>query len=146
MSVGTQQNAPPPLTAGAAAPLPTVREQGPWYRSRPDSSWILKGFFILLLIGLAILFLYPFEWLAAAAFKPRGETFDNAFLPQHWAWNYSGAAIPSPAPSEGNISDGQQLFTLRCAGCHQIEGRGGFVTGARVQSGGEATVVPLKKV
>ncbi len=44
----------------------------------------------------------------------------------------SGPAIPSPAPSEGNISDGQQLFTLHCAGCHQIEGRGGFVTGARV--------------
>src|SRR3954463_5149550 len=86
MSVGTQQNAPPALTAGAAAPLPTVREQGPWYRSRPDASWIVKGFFILLLIALAILFLYPFEWLAAAAFKPRGETFDNAFLPQTWAW------------------------------------------------------------
>src|SRR5215211_4852053 len=100
MSVGTQQNAPPPLTAGAAAPLPTVREQGPWYRSRPDSSWILKGFFTLLLVGLAILFLYPFEWLAAAAFKPRGETFDNAFLPQNWAGNYTGEAIPSPAPQK----------------------------------------------
>jgi multiple sugar transport system permease protein len=100
VSVGTQQNAPPPLTAGAAQPLPTVREQGPWYRPRPDASWLWKALLVLLLIGLSILFLYPFEWLAAAAFKPRGETFDNTFLPQHWTWNYTGENIPSPAPQK----------------------------------------------
>lgn len=43
-----------------------------------------------------------------------------------------GPAIPDPHPSQGNISDGFQLFELHCAGCHQIMGRGGFVTGARV--------------
>jgi multiple sugar transport system permease protein len=108
MSVGTQQNAPPPVTAGAAAPLPTVREQRPWYRPRAETSWLLTAFFVLLLIGLSILFLYPFEWLAAAAFKPRGETFDNAFLPQHWAWNYTGEAKPSPFP--------QKLFNVAPVG------------------------------
>jgi ubiquinol-cytochrome c reductase cytochrome c subunit len=32
----------------------------------------------------------------------------------------------------GTIADGLYQFTLHCAGCHQIVGRGGFVTGARV--------------
>ncbi len=100
MSLGTQETAPPPVATGSTQALPTVREEGRWHRLRPDVSWIWKGFFLLLLIGLAILFLYPFEWLAAAAFKPRGETFDNAFLPKHWVWNYSGENIPSPAPQK----------------------------------------------
>ena len=59
-----------------------------------------RRFFILLLIGLAILFLYPFEWLVSAAFKPRGETFDNAFLPQHWAWNFTGEDHAEPRAAE----------------------------------------------
>jgi multiple sugar transport system permease protein len=100
MSLGTQETAPPPVATGSTQALPTVHEQRRWYRPQPDLSWIWKGFFIVLLIGLAILFLYPFEWLAAAAFKPRGETFDNAFLPKTWAWNYTGENIPSPAPQK----------------------------------------------
>jgi ubiquinol-cytochrome c reductase cytochrome c subunit len=32
----------------------------------------------------------------------------------------------------GTIGDGLYQYTLHCAGCHQIVGRGGFVTGARV--------------
>jgi ubiquinol-cytochrome c reductase cytochrome c subunit len=32
----------------------------------------------------------------------------------------------------GTASDGLYQYTLNCAGCHQIVGRGGFVTGARV--------------
>ena len=90
--------APPPVATGAGAPLPTVRLERSWWRPRLEVAWITRLFFILLLIGLAILFLYPFEWLAAAAFKPRGETFDNAFLPQNWAWNFTGVNLPSPAP------------------------------------------------
>lgn len=43
-----------------------------------------------------------------------------------------GPGIPSPKPSRGSISEGQTLFTLHCAGCHQEDARGGFVTGARV--------------
>ena len=43
-----------------------------------------------------------------------------------------GPAIPHPDPKAGNISEGQQLFTLHCAGCHQEDAEGGFVTGARV--------------
>jgi ubiquinol-cytochrome c reductase cytochrome c subunit len=43
-----------------------------------------------------------------------------------------GPAIPRPRPAEGNVAEGQQLFTEHCAGCHQVVARGGFVTGARV--------------
>ncbi len=44
----------------------------------------------------------------------------------------SGPAIPNPDPGAGNLSEGQSMFLSHCAGCHQIEGRGGFVTGAEV--------------
>jgi len=43
-----------------------------------------------------------------------------------------GPGVPSPKPTRGDISQGQELFTSTCAGCHQLEGRGGYVTGARV--------------
>jgi ubiquinol-cytochrome c reductase cytochrome c subunit len=43
---------------------------------------------------------------------------------------------PSPAPhatpADGSLSDGMHLFTLHCAGCHQVVAQGGAVTGARV--------------
>jgi ubiquinol-cytochrome c reductase cytochrome c subunit len=43
-----------------------------------------------------------------------------------------GPPIPHPNPAAGSISQGAQLFTLHCAGCHQELARGGFVTGAAV--------------
>ena len=43
-----------------------------------------------------------------------------------------GPGIPHPNPARGNLSDGLQLFTDHCAGCHQAVARGGFVTGALV--------------
>jgi multiple sugar transport system permease protein len=98
MSVAGQENAPPAVAAGAAAPLPTVVPARRWYQPRLEVSWITKLCFVLLLIGLSILFLYPFLWLISASFKPRGETFDNALIPHHWAWNYTGPNNPSPAP------------------------------------------------
>ncbi len=54
-----------------------------------------------------------------------------------------GPAIPTPNPAAGKVSMGQQLFAMNCAGCHQIEGRGGFVTGARVP---ELQTVPAVQV
>lgn len=35
-----------------------------------------------LLLACSALFLYPFAWLLAASFKPRGEVFDNRLIPQ----------------------------------------------------------------
>jgi ubiquinol-cytochrome c reductase cytochrome c subunit len=43
-----------------------------------------------------------------------------------------GPPIPRPDPASGSLSDGLHLFTEHCAGCHQVVGRGGFVTGALV--------------
>jgi ubiquinol-cytochrome c reductase cytochrome c subunit len=43
-----------------------------------------------------------------------------------------GPAIPTPDPATGSVSDGMHLFTEHCAGCHQEDAEGGFVTGARV--------------
>jgi ubiquinol-cytochrome c reductase cytochrome c subunit len=43
----------------------------------------------------------------------------------------NGPPIPTPHPA-GRVAVGMRLFTSHCAGCHQIVGAGGFVTGARV--------------
>jgi ubiquinol-cytochrome c reductase cytochrome c subunit len=41
----------------------------------------------------------------------------------------SGPAIPEPHPENGSLSAGLRLFTEHCAGCHQVVGEGGFLTG-----------------
>ena len=43
-----------------------------------------------------------------------------------------GPGIPHPDPRRGRLSQGLELFTEHCAGCHQVAARGGVVTGARV--------------
>ena len=43
-----------------------------------------------------------------------------------------GPGIPHPDPAAGSLATGLSLFTLHCAGCHQVVARGGFVTGAEV--------------
>jgi quinol---cytochrome-c reductase cytochrome c subunit len=43
-----------------------------------------------------------------------------------------GPPIPEPQPDHGALTEGMSLFTDHCAGCHQIVGEGGFVTGAKV--------------
>jgi ubiquinol-cytochrome c reductase cytochrome c subunit len=42
----------------------------------------------------------------------------------------SGPAIPHPDAQAGSDSRGLELFTMHCAGCHQVVARGGYVTGA----------------
>jgi ubiquinol-cytochrome c reductase cytochrome c subunit len=43
---------------------------------------------------------------------------------------FGGPPIPTPRPELGNLSRGQSLFAEHCAGCHQVMGQGGYVTGA----------------
>ena len=78
-------------------PMPQVVAPPPADRS-PTRGWVSQGLFVLLLTGLSILFLYPFLWLISASFKPRGESFDNALIPHHWAWNFTGPNLPEPHP------------------------------------------------
>jgi ubiquinol-cytochrome c reductase cytochrome c subunit len=44
----------------------------------------------------------------------------------------AGPTIPSPRPQAGSRAEGEHSFALHCAGCHQIDARGGYVTGASV--------------
>jgi quinol---cytochrome-c reductase cytochrome c subunit len=41
----------------------------------------------------------------------------------------AGPPVPSPDSTAGNVAEGQRIFTESCSGCHQIEARGGVVTG-----------------
>jgi ubiquinol-cytochrome c reductase cytochrome c subunit len=45
-----------------------------------------------------------------------------------------GPGIPRVDPAAGSVSEGFQLFTDHCAGCHQSVAEGGYVTDARVPS------------
>jgi quinol---cytochrome-c reductase cytochrome c subunit len=44
--------------------------------------------------------------------------------------SFGGPPIPKPKPERGDVSEGLQLFTEHCAGCHQVVAQGGVVTGA----------------
>jgi quinol---cytochrome-c reductase cytochrome c subunit len=52
---------------------------------------------------------------------------------------FGGPAIPVANPDRGDVARGKEAFTDRCAGCHQVLGRGGIVTGAFVPALTEAT-------
>jgi ubiquinol-cytochrome c reductase cytochrome c subunit len=54
-----------------------------------------------------------------------------------------GPAIPTVDLASASVSDGQQLFAQYCAGCHQIQARGGVVTGAVAPALHEATPVQI---
>ena len=59
----------------AAALTPRRKRVKPITAVRKVILWI-----VVLIFSLA--FLYPFAWLLAASFKPRGEVFDNALIPK----------------------------------------------------------------
>jgi ubiquinol-cytochrome c reductase cytochrome c subunit len=50
-----------------------------------------------------------------------------------------GPPVPKPHPEAGSLSEGLQLFTEHCAGCHQVAAAGGVVSGARVPPLEQAT-------
>ena len=43
-----------------------------------------------------------------------------------------GPRIPRPKPARGRLSNGLELYTEHCAGCHQVVGEGGYVTDTKV--------------
>ena len=55
----------------------------------------------------------------------------------------NGPAIPKPHPERGSLAQGLHLFTSHCAGCHQVAGRGGYVTGAVAPPLSDATAVQV---
>lgn len=46
--------------------------------------------------------------------------------------SFGGPRIPAVDPGAGDVAQGQREFAQSCAGCHQIVGEGGMVTGAAV--------------
>ena len=53
--------------------------------------------------------------------------------------SFGGPGIPRVDPGRGDLAKGMEAFTEHCAGCHQIVGRGGIVTGAAVPALDDAT-------
>jgi ubiquinol-cytochrome c reductase cytochrome c subunit len=54
-----------------------------------------------------------------------------------------GPPIPHPDPASGNLAQGQELFTEHCAGCHQIDAKGGYVTNAVAPALDKASAVEI---
>ena len=48
--------------------------------------------------------------------------------------SFGGPPAPDADPAKGDLALGLHEFTLNCAGCHQIVGRGGLTIGAVVPS------------
>ena len=75
-------------TPGVSQPMPEVAlalEPTPFKRRRKVwTPQTIVGRIVLgvVAVAFALLFLYPFLWLLAASFKPRGEVFDNRLIPQ----------------------------------------------------------------
>jgi ubiquinol-cytochrome c reductase cytochrome c subunit len=50
-----------------------------------------------------------------------------------------GPPVPAVHPEQGDLAEGQKLFTEHCAGCHQVVARGGMVPGAVITDLGAAS-------
>jgi quinol---cytochrome-c reductase cytochrome c subunit len=57
--------------------------------------------------------------------------------------SFGGPGIPRVDPARGDLAAGMEKFTEHCAGCHQIVGRGGIVTGAAVPALDDTTPTQL---
>ncbi|MDX6409020.1 MAG: multiple sugar transport system permease protein [Gaiellaceae bacterium] len=67
-----------------AMPVPPVASEP---RRRLRMTRLKAAFFSLLVVGLSILFVYPFIWAVSASLKPQAEVFDNRVIPKHWAFH-----------------------------------------------------------
>jgi len=61
--------------------------------------------------------------------RPQYGKDDIAALVRYVGSLGSGPRIPHPNARKGGVAQGMRLFADSCAGCHQIVGRGGVVTG-----------------
>jgi multiple sugar transport system permease protein len=87
-------------TASAAAtPAPTavIPRRGPRV---PGPGAFKQAAFVALLIGLSVLFVYPFLWAVSASLKPQSQVFDNRLIPLDWefgnyvdVWNIQDAPV-----------------------------------------------------
>src|SRR4051795_526362 len=91
-----------PVGVGAAAtvPVPPVVVSDRGRRVSRSVGNFKQAFFILLLIVLSIIFVYPFIWLISASLKPQGDVFDNKLIPativDPWWDNFSQVLDRAP--------------------------------------------------
>jgi multiple sugar transport system permease protein len=85
-------------TGGSAVmPPPPVAARQP--RRWPRVGALKTVLFSIVLVGLSILFVYPFVWAVSASLKTQAEVFDNRLIPRHWAFhNYSDVFHIPDAP------------------------------------------------
>lgn len=67
--------APPEQPASPERSYRRKKNRGPRHTIGQVVLWVV-------LLAFSALFLYPFVWLLAASFKPRGQVFDNALIPK----------------------------------------------------------------
>ena len=88
-------NMPEAITAATRKPDEVSgmeKRSSAWRRGGMPASRFRAGKVVLwvLVIGFALLFMYPFAWLVAASLKPRGQVFDNRLVPETFVWsNYA---------------------------------------------------------
>lgn len=78
-SSGTLPTTAQPAGLAVAGGAASRRRPNRWYRPQNLVGRVLLW---VLLIGFSLLFLYPFIWLIAASFKPKGQVFDNKLMPE----------------------------------------------------------------
>ena len=78
-STGALPPAAQPAGVAVASGVTRARRPNRWYRPK---SVVGKVLLWVALLAFSVLFLYPFVWLLAASFKPRGEVFDNKLIPE----------------------------------------------------------------
>ncbi|SDU83714.1 carbohydrate ABC transporter membrane protein 2, CUT1 family [Microlunatus sagamiharensis] len=92
--MATTESSTPVSTAGQLVGLEAAGPQRSATRTPPQRAGgagvgrrVATVVLWVLLVGFALLFLYPLVWLLAASLKPRGEVFDNKLIPDTVLWS-----------------------------------------------------------
>ena len=92
--MATTESSTPVSTAGQLVGLEAAGPRRDADRTPPQrvgghsvGRLVAKVVLWVLLVGFALLFLYPLVWLFAASLKPRGEVFDNKLIPDTVLWS-----------------------------------------------------------
>jgi len=57
--------------------------------------------------------------------------------------SFGGPPVPHPRPERGSVSEGLELFTANCAGCHQVAAEGGLVVGGTAPTLADSTPIQI---
>jgi multiple sugar transport system permease protein len=68
-----------PAGLAVAVQATGTRQPSRWHKPTSVLGKVILG---VALVAFSLLFLYPFVWLLAASFKPRGQVFDNLLIPE----------------------------------------------------------------